>query len=710
MMSENPISSAPPNRLIHEKSPYLQQHAKNPVDWYPWGEEAFAKARAEGKPVFLSIGYSACHWCHVMAHESFEDAEVAALMNEVFISVKADREERPDIDKVYMTACQLLTGTGGWPLTVILTPEGLPFYAATYLPKNNASGRMGMLELIPLVRNIWSSRRNDALNAAEEISKELKRFERQTPAADISGISKRAYDELADMFDHDRGGFLPAPKFPLPWHLLFLLRYWKRFGDDRALEMVETTLRCMRQGGIYDQVGYGFHRYSTDDRWLVPHFEKMLYDQAQLALVYLEAYQATGRIIYRQTASDVLAYVLRDMTSPEGGFYTAEDADSEGREGKFYLWRYEEVAGLLDREDTLWFLKFYRIDQDGNFRDESTGRKTGMNILHTAMAAAEFAGTLGLPPEEFEKKLEAARQRLFTYRSRRVRPQRDDKILTDWNGLMIAALSEGARVLGVSTYLEHAKAAIDFVCSRLRDSRGRLLHCLRGNGEGIPANLDDYAFFIWGLIHYYQVSFDTGCLKLALSLQEDCTKYFLDVKSGGFFFTAHDGKNTVFRKKEAYDGATPSGNALTAVNLIRLSRLTGRSDLEEEARRVVHAFSGTIARLPSACSCFMTALNLLEIDSREVVVVGEPGGVDTEAMLRRLAECYLPELAILYRPADDPSPEIAVIAPFTEHMTAKTGGATAYVCHGKTCLEPTTDKDEMIRRLVLRPAGFENGK
>jgi len=700
MMSENPISSAPPNRLIHEKSPYLQQHARNPVDWYPWGEEAFAKARAEGKPVFLSIGYSACHWCHVMAHESFEDAEVAALMNEVFISVKADREERPDIDKVYMTACQLLTGAGGWPLTVILTPEGLPFYAATYLPKSSMSGRMGMLELIPLVREIWSSRRNDALNAAEEIGKELKRIEQEAPAADISGISRRAYGELADAFDHDRGGFLPAPKFPMPWHLMFLLRYWKRFGEGQALGMVEKTLLHMQQGGIYDQIGFGFHRYSTDGQWLVPHFEKMLYDQAQLALVYLEAYQATGREIYGRTASDVLSYVVRDMTSPEGGFYTAEDADSEGREGKFYLWRYEEAADLLDREDRPWFLKFYHIEKDGNFRDEATGRRTGMNILHAAASAAEFAGTLGLPPAEFEKKLDAARQRLFSYRSRRVRPQKDDKILADWNGLMIAALSEGARVLRMDTYREKAKAAIDFVCRRLRDGSGRLLHCLRGDGLGIPANLDDYAFFIWGLIHYYQASFDTECLKLALSLQEDCTKYFLDAKSGGFFFTSHNGENTVFRKKEAYDGATPSGNALTAVNLIRLSRLTGRSDLEEDARRVVLAFSGTMARLPSACSCFMTALNLLEIDSREVVVVGAPGALDTDAMLRRLAGCYLPELAILYRPANEPSPEIARIAPFTEHMSAKADQATAYVCHGKTCLEPTTDKDEMIKRLV----------
>ena len=388
----------------------MLQHAHNPVNWYPWGEEAFKDAKAAGKPVFLSIGYSTCHWCHVMAHESFEDTEVADLMNEVFICIKADREERPDIDKIYMNACQLLTGSGGWPLTIIMTPEGLPFYAATYLPKKSKPGRMGMMELIPRIQEIWFSRRNDVLSTAKEIVARLRQTEQSTPAADISGIHKRAYEELKERFDNRYGGFLPAPKFPMPHQLSFLLRYWKTSGDPHALRMVEQTLLHMQRGGLHDHIGYGFHRYSTDEMWLVPHFEKMLYDQALLALVYVEAYQATGNAFFRKTAQDIFCYVLRDMASPAGGFYTAEDADSEGSEGKYYLWTYDEIAAVLDRKDLEWISRFYNIKKEGNYLDESVRRKTGMNILHPTTSMADFAKTIRVPVDEFEKQLERARR------------------------------------------------------------------------------------------------------------------------------------------------------------------------------------------------------------------------------------------------------------------------------------------------------------
>jgi uncharacterized protein YyaL (SSP411 family) len=699
-MNEKPISSTlPPNRLIREKSPYLKQHARNPVDWYPWGDEAFEDAKSADKPVFLSIGYSACHWCHVMAHESFEDAEVARLMNEAFICIKVDREERPDIDKIYMTACQLLTGTGGWPLTVMMTPERLPFYAATYIPKTSGQGRMGMLELIPLIARVWSSRRHDLLNAAEEIKEALHRIEHLRPSEDLSGIDERAYEELLQNYDHINGGFHPAPKFPLSQQLRFLLRYWRHSGDQHALEVVEKTLLHMARGGIHDHVGGGFHRYSTDDKWLVPHFEKMLYDQALLALVYLEAYQATGNQHYARTADGIFSYVLRDLTSPEGPFYTAEDADSEGSEGKFYLWRYDEVADLLDREDREWVARFYNLDQKGNYIEESTGRRTGLNILHATASVAEFAQTMGISPDNLERRLEAVKQRLFAYRANRVCPGRDDKVLTDWNGLMIAALSEGARVLGSSRYRERAKAAIDFICDRLRDGNGRLFHCERNDGVFVPANLDDYAFFIWGLINYYGASFDADYLKLALILQQDCTGYFLDTVSGGYYFTTNDAENVVLRKKETYDGATPSGNGVTAINLIRLARLTGRGDLEADARRLIQTFSGEMNMNPSAHICLVTAVGLLENPSPEVVIVGKTGHSDTEALLRRIYECFLPDLSVLFRPADEPLPEISRLAPFTADMTAKQGMATAYVCRGKTCRPPTVDGDEMVNLL-----------
>jgi len=419
------------NRLASEKSPYLLQHADNPVDWYPWNDEAFEKARQEDKPIFLSIGYSTCHWCHVMAHESFEDAQVAKLMNDTFVSIKVDREERPDIDGIYMTVCQMMTGSGGWPLTIIMTPEKKPFFAATYIPKETRFGLTGMLDLIPKIQDVWTNRKIEVIESSEKITSTIQQLSPGTPGEELNGhLLSSAYEALSARFDPEYGGFGSAPKFPIPHNLLFLLRYWKTTHDKKALQMAEQTMQAMRRGGIYDHVGFGFHRYSTDREWLVPHFEKMLYDQAMLVMAYTETFQATGKPEYEQTAREIIAYVLRDMTVPEGAFYSAEDADSEGKEGKFYVWTEDEIRQVLgDRANPV--IELFNITKEGNFEEESYRRKTGQNILHLKVSL----------PEESASQWETDRQKLFAYREERFHPHKDDKILTDWNGLMIAALA-----------------------------------------------------------------------------------------------------------------------------------------------------------------------------------------------------------------------------------------------------------------------------
>ncbi|MFH1125034.1 MAG: thioredoxin domain-containing protein, partial [Pseudomonadota bacterium] len=435
----------PSNRLIHEKSPYLLQHAHNPVNWLPWGHEAFEKAHRENKPIFLSIGYSTCHWCHVMEKESFEDPEVAGLLNETFVSIKVDREERPDLDHVYMTACQMLTGSGGWPLTIVMTPDKRPFFAATYIPKGSRFGRTGMMELIPRLRDTWRTRRDEVLASAESITQSLQGLEKESQGGDLDrSVLDRAYEELSKRFDKTYGGFSNAPKFPTPHNFFFMLRFWKRTGNSEALKMVEKTLQKIRWGGIYDQVGFGFHRYSTDREWLVPHFEKMLYDQAMLALAYLETYQAAGEGVYGDTAREIFEYVLRDMTSPEGAFYSAEDADSEGEEGKFYVWTREELRQILGEEEADLIAKVFHVEKSGNFREEATGENTGANILYLGRPISEIAADLGMPRPDLEKAMESARKKLFEARKKRVHPHKDDKVLTDWNGLMIAAFARGA--------------------------------------------------------------------------------------------------------------------------------------------------------------------------------------------------------------------------------------------------------------------------
>ena len=601
------------NRLNREKSPYLLQHAENPVDWYPWGEEAFARAVREDKPVFFSSGYSTCHWCHVMAHESFEDPDVAALMNETFVCIKVDREERPDLDKFYMTAGQMMTGGGGWPLTILMTPEKSPFFAATYIPKDSRFGRTGLRELIPQAKQAWKDRRSEITQSATKILTLLRREDQPAAPGEplAAALADEAYEDLMSRYDETWGGFGPPPKFPMPHQLVFLLRYGKAKGKDRAVQMAADTLRIMRAGGICDHLGYGFHRYSTDRQWLLPHFEKMLYDQALLCQAYAEAFQITGEKVFDETAREIITYVLRDMTAPEGGFYCAEDADSEGKEGKFYLWTEEEIENILGKEEAELFVDTYGLEKEGNFVEEATGIRTGENILHRLEAAARIASRLGIGENVLEDKLSKARERLFAARERRVHPGKDDKILTDWNGLMIAALARGAAVFAEPAYFEAARRAYLFIEKNLRDSDGRLRHRWRDGEASARSFADDYAFLIWGLIECHDYSGDSSYLAAARSLQDILDRRFWDEKQGGYFMSADDQADVPIRPKESYDGAIPSGNSVAFYNLIRLHRLTGENAYATRAGKLGRAFSPVISQSPSSHTMFMIALTLL---------------------------------------------------------------------------------------------------
>jgi len=692
-----------PNHLINEISPYLRQHAHNPVDWYPWGPEAFKRAQRENKPIFLSIGYSTCHWCHVMAHESFEHPEVARLMNEAFVSIKVDREERPDIDNVYMSACQVMTGSGGWPLSIIMTPDKKPFFAATYIPKDGRFGLIGMTELIPNIKELWTTRRDEALSLSNEIAAVLQRTSRETPGEELDEATlELAYEQLAKRFDGQHAGFSSAPKFPTPHNLLFLLRYWKRSGNKAALEMVEKTIQAMRRGGIYDHIGFGFHRYSIDSQWLVPHFEKMLYDQAMLAMAYTEAYQATGKEDYGKTTREIFTYVLSGMAAPEGGFCSAEDADSEGEEGKFYLWTREEVRQALGNEEVNFVAKVFNIGKDGNFMEQATGRRSGVNILHLRKTLGELASDLNMSQQDLQAHLEGIRQKLFDYREKRIHPMKDDKILTDWNGLMIAALAKGAQAFDEPEYAEAACRAADFIIGNIRKPDGRLLHRYRDGRAGVEANLDDYAFLVWGLIELYEAIFKTKYLKVALELTGDMVRHFWDEDGGGFYLTPDDGESLFVRKKEIYDGAIPSGNSVAMLNLLRLGRMTATSDLEEKAARIGSAFSRSVKQLPSAHTQLMVALDFGIGPCYEVVIVGKAQAEDTMAMVKALRTRFLPNKVVLLNHGERRSPEIAKLAEFTKNQLSIDGRATAYVCMNYNCKLPTTDIDKMLQVLNVR--------
>ncbi|MEZ4527388.1 MAG: thioredoxin domain-containing protein [Desulfobacterales bacterium] len=588
------------NHLIQEKSPYLLQHAHNPVNWYPWGEEAFAQARRQDKPVFLSIGYATCHWCHVMERESFEDPEAAARLNETFVCIKVDREERPDIDAVYMAVCQMLTGSGGWPLSIFMTADKIPFWAGTYIPKTGRFGQGGLMEICTQVQNLWKHKRDSILTSAANVAQHLKQAFAFSQADPVNAdTADRAFREIAQSFDARCGGFETAPKFPTPHRLLFLLGHYQHTGNAHALEMVQKTLKAMRMGGIWDHVGFGFHRYSTDQHWLLPHFEKMLYDQALLAMSYLRTWEISPEPAWKQTAEEIFSYVLGEMTDPEGGFYSAEDADSEGVEGKFYVWSLEEFRSVpkwnYPGEADEWE-KIFNLSPDGNFREEAGGHKSGNNILHLK----EFLG-------EKSERWNAIRSQLYDYRKKRIPPFKDDKILADWNGLMIAALAYGGKLLEKPLYIAAAQKALTFIETKMTDKEGCLLHRFRDGEAVIKAFADDYAFVIWGLLELCSATGNPAYLKKAEQLQKQMNDDFWDTVNGGFFLTSADTDLPV-RAKELYDGAMPSANSVSLHNLVQLHSLTGNTHWKDKADALIRAFSGSVRHRPSAFCHFLAGV------------------------------------------------------------------------------------------------------
>lgn len=677
------------NRLILEKSPYLLQHACNPVDWHPWGKEAFELALRDDKPVFLSVGYSTCHWCHVMAHESFEDPAVAALLNEAFVCIKVDREERPDIDGIYMAAALSMTGRGGWPLTIIMTPDKKPFFAATYIPKHGRFGQAGMMELVPRIKDLWKNNRTELQSSADKITGHL----RQTQAASATGKEldagafRSAYQGLVSIFDPQNGGFGTAPKFPTPHNLLFLLRYWRRYNDENALQMVETTLQAMRSGGIHDHVGFGFHRYSTDAKWFVPHFEKMLYDQALLVLAYTEAYLATGKEEYALTTREILEYVLRDMTSEKGGFYSAEDADSEGEEGRFYLWTAAELKELLEKDEFNLLIRIFELHESGNF-------EKGRNILRYRSSLEDAAAVLKETEQELRDRLEKIRGKLFRARGRRIRPLRDEKILTDWNGLMIAGFARAAQALDQPKYAALAVKAADFFLEKMRTQDGRLLHRHK-DGPGIQGNLDDYVFLVWSLIDLYETVFDVKYLRAALELNESMLEHFWDGGSGGLFFTPDDGEAVLVRRKEIYDGAIPSGNSAAMLNLLRLSHLSGRADLEEKAHAISRALADIVIDQPLGHTMLMCALDFAIGPSFELNLVGARENRGTLGFLHALRSRFMPNRTVLVVSGG----EIQQIAEYTRCLSQHAGQATAYICSDRGCQMPVTEPKKLLELL-----------
>ncbi len=666
-----------PNRLADETSPYLLQHADNPVDWYPWGDEALEKARAEDKPIFLSIGYSACHWCHVMEHESFEDEETAALLNEHFISIKVDREERPDLDRVYMSAVQSLTGSGGWPMSVFLTPEGKPFYGGTYFPPEPRYGMPSFREVLRSVNDAWQHRRDELVEGSERV---VTAVERQMAVGGAGGELRRstlnaAARNLKQSFDHDHGGWSSAPKFPQPMALEFLLRYDRTTEDPELLQMATKTLEAMARGGVYDQLGGGFHRYSVDAHWLVPHFEKMLYDNAQLARVYLHAWQVTGRPLFRAVAEETLDYVLREMTDPAGGFYSTQDADSEGEEGKFFLWTPAQVEEVLG-DEAARFKRLYGVTEGGNFE--------GQTILTFSGDFDERAAMAG------------ARRRLFEVREQRVRPGRDEKVLTSWNGLMLAAFAEAARVLGREDYREAAEHNADFLLANLRDDDGRLLHTWKadsgqaGGRAKINGYLEDYTHLIEGLLALYQTTFEPRWYQAAHELAERMIEHF-SAPEGGFFDTSDDHEALVTRPRTLQDNAVPSGNAMAASVLPRMAQLAVEPRYETLAERSLRQVQPVLGRHPLGFGQWLVALDYALAESREIAIVGAPDAPDTRSLLRVCNEGYRPHQVVAVGQGD--------AVPLLQDRSPIDGRATAYVCQTFTCRNPVTDP-EALRALI----------
>ena len=661
------------NRLASEKSPYLLQHMDNPVDWWPWGDAAFAAARATDRPIFLSIGYATCHWCHVMEHESFEDAEVAQLLNDIFINIKVDREERPDVDSIYMNTCQVATGHGGWPLSIMMTPDMRPFFVATYIPRTGRYGRDGMMQIIPHVAEMWHNNRSALENIADNFLGAL----RNASTPDLAGgdlsaqVLDAAFGHHEQQYDSINGGFGHAPKFPSPERLRFLLRYWHRTGNTRALQMVEHTLQQMRRGGMFDQLGGGFHRYSTDSTWLLPHFEKMLYDQALLALVYLEAFQATGRPEYEQTVRSILEYVGRELQNAQGAYCTGEDADSDGVEGKYYVWSINEVHSVLDPAAARLVIAAFNLTETGNYIDEATRDRTGNNIIHRSPGD-------DLPDSD---RLSEASMQLFDRRAQRVRPLLDDKVLTDWNGLMIAALARCGTVLNDADLISRAVTCAQFIEAHMVPEPGRLLHRWREGEAAIAGMLDDYAYMIMGLLALHEATGEENYCSWAMSLTQTVLAEFRD-EDGSFYLTAQNSEELLMRPRQSFDSALPAGSAVMMMNLLRLGRITGETELEAAGHDAIAAHSAGLRQYPDGFNAALSALDYALGPSTEVMVSGGCSLTETQAMLTALRAIYAPNAVILSRPVFGGSSEPAI-----------------HVCHGSACGLPTQDTEAVIARL-----------
>ncbi|MDY6879483.1 MAG: thioredoxin domain-containing protein [Thermodesulfobacteriota bacterium] len=676
------------NHLSGEKSPYLLQHLNNPVDWYPWGEAAFQKAKKEDKPVFLSIGYATCHWCHVMAHESFEDEEVARILNRHYVSIKVDREERPDIDKIYMSVCQSMTGQGGWPLTILMTPEAKPFFAGTYFPKLRRMNMPGLIDILKPIADMWGKNRHEILKASDDITNAIQP-RKDSPHDELDmGTLQKGYDQFERTFDSQWGGFGTAPKFPTPHQLTFLLRQHRRRPDSSALKMVDQTLTAMRRGGIFDQVGFGFHRYSVDAKWLVPHFEKMLYDQALLAMAYIEAYQVTREERFAKVAKEIFTYVLRDMRAPNGGFYSAEDADSEGEEGLFYIWKKTDIMDCLGENDGDLYCRFYGITQQGNFEE-------GFNIPHISLSEEAFAQKEGIEPSRLEELLSTARGRLFEVREKRIHPLKDDKILTSWNGLMIAALSKGYQAMGDQRYADAAAAAADFILSELRGADDRLFCRFRDGDVAYPGYLDDYAFLVWGLIELYEATFDVTYLEEAVSLNKAMIDIFWDHKGGGLYFTGKGNETLITKSKEAYDGALPSGNSVAAQNLLRLGRMTGDVALEQSAEALMRSFSSNVKAHPIGYTQMLAAVDFVVGPSQEIVIAGDLNQETSQSMIRTVQQKFLPNKVILFHHEGPEGKRLETLSPFVKDMRSADRLSTAYVCEQHACRSPVKEVSQL---------------
>jgi uncharacterized protein YyaL (SSP411 family) len=682
-----------PNRLAHESSPYLLQHQNNPVDWYPWGEEALTRAQTEQKPIFLSIGYSACHWCHVMEHESFENPQIAALMNEHFVNVKVDREERPDLDAIYMQAVQMMTRRGGWPMSVFLTPDLQPFYGGTYWPPTGRQGMPGFDQVLLAVSDAWTHRRAQAREQATEITKYLQEVGTNEPSDyELSEqLLRSAEMSLANSFDPRHGGFGQAPKFPHPMDLRLLLRLHARNKNPRTLQMVTHTLDKMMNGGIYDHLGGGFARYSVDERWLVPHFEKMLYDNAQLAACFIEANQVTNKLKYAAVACEICDYVLRDMTDKDGAFYSTEDADSEGHEGKFYVWTPAELEAVLGKEEAELFAAVYDVTSGGNFEH-------GTSILNLPRSLAEHASERGIPFVLLQARLTTAREKLFLAREQRIHPGKDDKVIVAWNGLMIDALALVGSAMGEPKYLDAARKAADFLWANLRREDGHLFHTWRHGKAKLAGYLDDYTALANGLVSLFEATGDVRYLEHAIQLMDVVLERFSD-PAGGFFFTADDHEALLVRHKDLQDNAVPSGNSLAATVLLRLAKLTGREDFRRAAIGTIRAGQSLIERYPSAAGQLLLALDYHLGPTPEVVLVGDRKHDSWVRLAQGLRTMWLPRRALIIHDTNESVPDDSPLAELLRGKTAINDEPTLYICEGFTCQAPVVGEAAIMEAL-----------